>query len=111
MRDLAPGIMRQRLLVEGFYTADLGRTQIQDYMLGVAEHLGLGTYASPTIFSPEGSGRQENQGFDAFLPLVDSGISVYVWTGSRFVAVVLFTCKAFDEAGAVEYTWTVPATA
>jgi S-adenosylmethionine decarboxylase len=56
------------------------------------------------IFTPGGEGRQENQGYDAFLPLIDSGISLYVWTGPRFLAVVLFTCKAFDEAAAIDYT-------
>jgi hypothetical protein len=53
--------------------------------------------------SPGGSGRAENEGFDAFLPLIDSGISLYVWTGPRFLACVLFTCKAFDADRAIEF--------
>lgn len=53
---------------------------------------------------PGGEGKEENQGFDAFLPLIDSGISVYVWTAARFVATVLFTCKPFDAAAAAEFT-------
>jgi S-adenosylmethionine decarboxylase len=58
----------------------------------------------PAIFAPAGEGRQENQGFDAFLTLIDSRISLYVWTGPRFVSAVLFTCKAFDEHDAISYT-------
>lgn len=104
MRDLAPGITRQRLLVEGLYTVDVDERRVDEYLLGVAAHLGLRTYGRPAIFSPAGTGLDANQGFDAFLPLVDSGISAYVWTGPRFVAVVLFTCKAFAQDAAVEYT-------
>jgi S-adenosylmethionine decarboxylase len=74
------------------------------YLTGVAAHLGLRAYGEPAIFSPGGEGKAENQGFDAFLPLVDSGISAYVWTGRRFVSVLLYTCKGFDEAAAIDFT-------
>lgn len=103
-RALAPEITRQRLLIEGFYTVDVDRKRVEDYLHGVATHLGLRAYGTCAVFAPEGEGRQENQGFDAFLPLIDSGISVYVWTGPRFVAAVLFTCKAFDEDSAIAFT-------
>ncbi len=101
---LAPEVTRQRLLIEGYYTADVDHQAVAEYLHGIAAHLGLRTYGRPAIFAPAGQGRGENQGFDAFLPLIDSGISLYVWTGSRFLAVVLFTCKAFDEQAAIDYT-------
>jgi S-adenosylmethionine/arginine decarboxylase-like enzyme len=101
---LAPEIVRQRLLIEGYYDAEIDESGIESYLQGLAAHLGLRTYGRSAIFSPGGEGRTENQGFDAFVPLIDSGISIYVWTGPRFVAVVLFTCKTFDEQAAIEYT-------
>ena len=104
MRNLAPDIFRQRLLVEGWYTVDVDREAVGRYLLEVAAHLGLRTYAEPIVFSPAGMGKEENQGFDAFVPLIDSGISAYVWTGPRFVSVLLYTCKGFDETAAVEFT-------
>jgi hypothetical protein len=104
MHDLAPEVIRQRLLVEGYYTIDVDEQRVDDYLQGVAAHLGLRTYGRPTIFAPAGQGRDENQGFDAFLPLIDSGISVYVWTGPGFMAAILFTCRPFDERSAIEYT-------
>ena len=104
MRDIAPDITRQRLLVEGFYDVDLDDARVEEYLQGVAANLGLRTYGRPAIFAPAGEGQAQNQGFDAFLPLIDSGISLYVWTGPRFLAVVLFTCTAFDEVEAVAYT-------
>ena len=104
MAKLAPEIVRQRLLVEGYYDAETDEARIEAFLQGLADHLGLRTYGESVIFTPGGQGREDNQGYDAFLPLIDSGISLYVWTGPRFVAVVLFTCKAFDEAAAIEYT-------
>jgi S-adenosylmethionine decarboxylase len=102
--ELAPEITRQRLLVEGYYTGPVDRERVEAYLRGVAEHLGLRAYDRSAIFSPGGEGKEENQGFDAFLPLIDSGISLYVWTSARFLAVVLFTCKAFDADEAVAFT-------
>jgi S-adenosylmethionine decarboxylase len=55
-------------------------------------------------YSPGGTGRDENQGFDAFQPLIDSGISLYVWTAPQFLAAVIFTCKSFDADAAREAT-------
>jgi len=51
-----------------------------------------------------GEGRPENAGFDAFVPLIDSGISGYFWSGQRFLSVVLYTCKGFDQDRAIAFT-------
>ena len=105
MRDLAPDIFRQRLLVEGFYSGEMTETRVREYLLGIAKHLELRTYADPIVFSPaEGMGREENAGFDAFVPLIDSGISVYVWSARSFFSALLYTCKGFDVKAAAEFT-------
>jgi len=104
MRDLAPEITRQRLLIEGRYSADIDQTAVESYLLGVASHLDLRTYGTPIVHAPGGSGKKENEGFDAFVPLIDSGISLYVWSSTKFFAAVLFTCKNFDAEAAVSYT-------
>ena len=62
------------------------------------------TYDMPIVFAPGGDGRAENEGYDAFVPLIDSGISLYVWTGPKFLSVVAFTCKRFDAEAAVAAT-------
>ncbi len=93
IEDLAPDIVRQRLLVEGFYALDVDEAAIRRYFAILTRVLQLQTYGAPTIFSPRGEGQAQNQGYDAFVPLVDSGISLYVWTGRQFLSVILFTCK------------------
>jgi len=104
LKDLAPHIVRQRLLIEGTYTANVDRVFVESFLLDLAQALGLRTYGAPMVHAPEGAGKDENEGFDAFIPLIDSGISLYVWTGARFFATVLFTCKAFDETEALRFT-------
>jgi len=104
MKDLAPDIVRQRLLIEGLYDLDVDEAAVKRYLVEVAARLGLRTYGEPIVHSPGGAGKDANEGFDAFIPLIDSGISLYVWTQRRFFATVLFTCKAFDAEAAVEFT-------
>ena len=103
MKDLAPEITRQRLLIEGRYTVDVDQSVVEAYLSGIAAELDLRTYGTPVVHAPGRLGREENEGFDAFLPLIDSGISLYVWTSARFFACVLFTCKAFDTQRAIRF--------
>jgi len=104
MRTLAPHILRQRLLMEGIYTTDVDRDALARYMSGLAVHLDMRAYGEPVIYSPAGVGKAENQGFDAFLPLIDSGIAAYVWSSARLFSIVLYTCKGFDAPRAVDFT-------
>ena len=104
MRDLAPDIVRQRLLIEGYYSAEIDRSAVEKCLVEMAAHLSLRTYAKPIVHVPGGAGKDDNEGFDAFIPLIDSGISLYVWSKKRFFAVVLFTCKRFDVESAVRFT-------
>jgi len=104
LRNLAPQIFRQRLLLEGLYTIDVTHAALERYLTGLAAHLELKAYGTPTIYSPAGLGSAQNQGFDAFLPLIDSGIAAYVWSSARFFSIVLYTCKGFDAAAASAFT-------
>jgi S-adenosylmethionine decarboxylase len=92
------------LLIEGYYTINMNQAIVESYLLSVASHLDLRTYGKPIVHAPSGLGKEENQGFDAFIPLIDSGISLYVWSSAKFFATVLFTCKAFDNEAAVNFT-------
>ena len=104
MKDLAPSITRQRLLIEGFYSIDIDKTKIQDYFNRITESLNLKMYGEPIIFSTGGEGKEINQGYDAFVPLIDSGISLYIWSNSKFLSVIIYTCKSFDEEKALNVT-------
>ncbi|HNX43249.1 MAG TPA: S-adenosylmethionine decarboxylase [Bacteroidales bacterium] len=104
IKDLAPNITRKRLLLEGFYTIDADKATIKDYFDYITKELNVRTYSDPIIFETGNRGKKENQGFDAFVPLIDSGISCYVWVYMKFISVIIYTCKDFDEKKAVDST-------
>ena len=104
MKNLAPDIVRKRLLIEGFYTIKVDKKVLEEYFQRITGNLGLRMYGEPIIFSPGGIGKEENQGFDAFVPLIDSGISVYIWSNAKFFSGILYTCKDFDEKKAIAST-------
>ncbi len=109
--DIAPEVFRQRLLIEGRFGCELDAAAVSSFLVEFAGALGLRTYGDPIVYSPdsaiaEGRGQAENAGYDAFVPLVDSGIAAYFWTGPKFFSLVIYTCAAFDEARAVAFTRT-----
>jgi S-adenosylmethionine/arginine decarboxylase-like enzyme len=104
MRNLAPHLTRQRLLIEEFYGIDVDEGIIENYFATITKSLDLRMYGKPIIFSPHGEGKDENQGYDAFVPLIDSGISVYFWSNAKFLSLIIYTCKQFDEKKAIAIT-------
>lgn len=110
MKDLAPHIKRQRMVLEGHYTIAMDEAVIRDYFSQVTKALSLRTYGEAIVFSPGGDGKAENQGYDAFIPLIDSGISGYFWTQDKFFSIIIYTCKEFDADKALEFTKTFMAT-
>lgn len=104
MKNIAPQIVRQRLLIEANYSINVTRKTVIDYLLNISSELNLRTYGKPTIHSPSGQGKDINQGFDAFIPLIDSGISLYIWGNAKFMSCVIYTCKEFSVEKAVDFT-------
>jgi hypothetical protein len=105
MSRLAPEIFRKRLLIEGYFgRKNLDEPLIRDYFTAITAHLGLRTYGEPIVHHTSGQGKAINEGYDAFVPLIDSGIYVCVWSGPHFASVILYTCADFDEGRATDLT-------
>ncbi len=103
--NLAEHIYRQRLLIEAYFEIETSEKVINDYGEGICKELNV-TKATdrPFINCSYGKGNIENQGIEAFQPLIGSEISIYTWEKSKFSSVIIFTCKAFDNKKALEYT-------
>jgi S-adenosylmethionine decarboxylase len=67
----------------------------------ITTELGLRTYGDPIIHETHGAGKNVNEGFDGFVPLVDSGIYIGVWMNPRFLSTIIYTCGEFDSERAV----------
>jgi S-adenosylmethionine decarboxylase len=101
MKDLAPGIFRKRLLAEGYFNINIDESALVNFFQYITANLSLKTYAKPIVHTTSGEGKEANQGFDAFVPLIDSGIYLAVWNNLKFLSLVMYTCKDFSEDLAV----------
>jgi len=103
MKNLAPKITRQRLLIEGFFQIKVDEKIIKEFFKKITKELKLRVYGKPTIHATGKKCKAINQGYDAFIPLIDSGIALYVWGNSKFFSIVIYTCKKFDNKKAVKF--------
>ena len=101
LTNIAPEVFRKRLLVEGYFEVEVTEHLLREYFSRITAGLGLKTYGEPIIHRTSGEGKQLNEGFDGFVPLVDSGIYVGVWVNPRFVSTIIYTCGEFDSELAI----------
>ena len=104
MTNIAPDIFRKRLLIEGYFTIEVKESTLVEYFSFITSALKLKTYGEPTVHATSGQGKEQNQGYDAFVPLIDSGIYISVWLNQKFLSLIIYTCKDFDEQKALEET-------
>ena len=103
LTTIAPDIFRKRLLIEGYFRRDIDESTLLEYFRDVTRELGLRTYGDPIIHKTGGEGKDVNEGFDGFVPLIDSGIYIAVWVNPRFLSTIIYTCGEFDEQRAVTF--------
>lgn len=101
MKDLAPQIHRQRLVVEGYpkdasyITAD----KIKQYLRKLSDVTEMVTLIDPVTH------RSESYGEAAWIHWETSGAHFYAWEQpTLFFSVDIYTCKAFDVKDVVDFT-------
>ncbi|MEP6623503.1 MAG: S-adenosylmethionine decarboxylase [Acidimicrobiia bacterium] len=99
MIDLAPEIYRQRLVIEGTPAAPIAADAISAYLRGLSTECGMVTLIEPVTH------RSERYGWAGWIHWETSGAHFYAWeTPKLFFSVDIYTCKAFDPVGAVDFT-------
>ncbi len=101
LTNIAPEIFRKRLLVEGYFAVEVNEDTLRNYFSRITSELGLRTYGEPIIHRTRGAGKDINEGFDGFVPLIDSGIYIAVWVNPKFLSTIIYTCGEFDAEKAV----------
>lgn len=102
MKDLAPELYRQRLLIEGKYEIEVQVDTINQFFDALLSGLGMTAAGDAVVNSSVGQGQSKNQGIEAFLPLIESGVAIYTWRSARFLSIIIYTCKAFEKEQAVQ---------
>jgi hypothetical protein len=99
MRDLAPEIHRQRLVVEGLVAAPISE---EDIVLYLKE---LGILTDMDVLTEPVTHRSPRYGWAAWIHWESSGAHFYAWDTPRlFFSVDIYTCKAFDPIPVEEFT-------
>jgi S-adenosylmethionine/arginine decarboxylase-like enzyme len=101
LTDIAPDIFRKRLLFEGYFSVEVSAETLRKYFSHITTELGLRTYGDAIVHETGGAGKDVNQGFDGFVPLIDSGIYISVWVNPKFLSTIIYTCGEFDSEQAV----------
>ena len=99
VRDLAPSIHRQRLVVEGCVASSISAEDIIRYLKELGEVTQMRVLTEPvTHESPM-------YGWAGWVHWETSGAHFYAWEQPRlFFSVDVYTCKAFDVDTAVAFT-------
>ncbi|HLL72444.1 MAG TPA: S-adenosylmethionine decarboxylase [Pyrinomonadaceae bacterium] len=103
LTTIAPHIFRKRLLIEGYFKSEVTAETLKTYFSRITAELGLRTYGEPIIHRTSGAGKEVNEGFDGFVPLIDSGIYIAVWVNPKFLSTIIYTCGEFDAEKAVGF--------
>lgn len=99
MRDLAPSIHRQRLVIEGYPDRAITAEEIADYLQQLSASIDMTTILEPVTH------RSDRFGWAGWIHWETSGAHFYAWEDPLlFFSVDIYTCKAFDASRAVELT-------
>jgi S-adenosylmethionine decarboxylase len=98
-RDLAPDILRQRLVIEGIPARPVDDAQIRAYLSQLSREVDMVQLIEPVTH------RSDLYGWAGWIHWETSGAHFYAWERPRlFFSVDLYTCKAFDADVAVSFT-------
>ncbi len=99
LRDLAPMIHRQRLVIEGTPRSPIDAPSIREYLTGLSRVCGMTTLIEPVTH------RSDRYGWAGWIHWETSGAHFYAWdVPTLFFSADVYTCKAFDPLVAARFT-------
>ena len=99
MPDLAPMIVRQRLVIEGIPSEPITDAKIRRYLVE------LGAVCDMVVLTEPVTHRSDKFGWAGWVHWETSGSHFYAWEQPLlFFSVDIYTCKAFDPRRAVAFT-------
>ncbi|WP_138734767.1 S-adenosylmethionine decarboxylase [Modestobacter excelsi] len=98
-RDLAPDILRQRLVIEGVPARPIDDELIRSYLSALSRAVDMVQLIEPVTH------RSDLYGWAGWIHWETSGAHFYAWEQPRlFFSVDVYTCKAFDVDTAISFT-------
>lgn len=107
MRNLEPQVFRQRLIIEGHYSANnvTGET-IREYLSQVSKILKMRIFSGPYAWPPDKWDQPEVElhELNGFVAWTKSGCHVYAWRFCKFFTVDIYSCKKFSKEKVLKFT-------
>ena len=85
MQNLAPGIYRQRMIIEGIYTIDIKPSKLKTYMKGLSAKIGMTIVYGPIVKNLVEKINPSLIGYECILIWMESGAAVYTWSKEKFL--------------------------
>ena len=100
MKDLAPDIFRQRMIVEGTLKQPFGPLEMVGYCTKITKLLNMTAVSAPIC------SHDKKYGWCAYMHWKESGIHIYSWDKHTppFFSIDIYTCKIFSELDVVKFT-------
>ena len=100
--DLAPSIVRRRLVIECIHNQNFNEQKIYDYMVELSKVMNMTIVILPVI------NNVEEYGFSAYMSWKESGMHVYTWNETEkrpnFMSIDIYTCKNFKIEDVINFT-------
>lgn len=102
--DLAPNIVRRRLVVECIHKNNFDEKKIYDYMVNLSKIMNM------TIVTMPVTNYVQEYGFSAYMSWKESGMHVYTWNNDQnngrpnFMSIDIYTCKNFEIKDVIDFT-------
>lgn len=107
-KNLAPNLIRQRIIIELLTNYTVGPDEILDYLTKLSETVGMHMLSTQVY---EAVINEEFVGYGGWIHWVTSGAHVYSYTiertktnGKALFSVDAYTCKPFSIEAAVQFT-------
>jgi S-adenosylmethionine/arginine decarboxylase-like enzyme len=99
MKDLAPNIYRQRLVIEGIPNRVVTAEDIKEYLSKLSDVLKMKILLAPVTH------RSDKYGEAGWIHWESSGAHFYAWEQpTPLFSVDIYTCKKFEDQKAVDFT-------
>ena len=99
MKDLAPEIYRQRLVIEAKPTIEITKEKIDEYLKKLSKILNMAL-----VFGPL-TRKNEEYGYSSYVYWEESGTHLYHWYKPfPFLTIDIYTCKKFSNEEAAKFT-------
>lgn len=104
-RNLAPNLVRQRIVIECTTEEPTGAEKLTKYLIELADVVGMTPLARPFVY-PAHCSVPEASGLGSWQHWATSGVQAYIYTNMKpaLVTVDAYTCKRFSVNKAVDFT-------